>query len=203
MKTQLLFSPLNIHSDIVSLFQIYYPDAKINITSPNIFSNGTLERIIKKFIKTNNPILSMYNFVYSIESSIMTYLYFCGKLHSGKQICNISIDKKNLTYCIPENFNDKEKIVISSFLKKVEGISLINDKDNDITSLINVLPLCTNISYLMTISMTELYNVLLLSKKSNYLENNQICQSMFDSVSQKYPMLFNDNLLEVFKQGKD
>ena len=198
MKTQLLFSPLNVDVDIITLFQLYYPDAKINVSHA-----ATLEKIIKKFVKIDHPILMMYNFVFSVESSIMSYLYFSRKLQTPKKISNLNLDKMNLTYYIPESFTDKEKTLLSGILKKVESISIINDKDNDVSSLINVLPLCTNISYTITISIHELYNILISSKKSNYIENYQISQLMFDSISQKYPKLFNDSLLEVFKQNKD
>ena len=54
MKTQLLFSPLNVDVDIITLFQLYYPDAKINVSHA-----ATLEKIIKKLTREGYKLVTV------------------------------------------------------------------------------------------------------------------------------------------------
>ena len=200
MKAELKVCPTNIDTKIINTFQICYPDAKINMAYAS-----TIEKVMKKLIKNNDYILSMYNFIFTIESSVMTYLFmheFCLRNSHFKKIYNVNLDKLNLTYYMSDEFNDKEKVIISGILKKIETLSSGNDKENYIFQLLHILPLCTNITYNINISLYELYRVFLLSKH-NHKESNQLCQLMFDLVNKQYPKLFNDNLVEVFKQNKE
>jgi hypothetical protein len=197
MNIQNIYGPPNVKDHILNLCKICHPDIKIDIEKPEPY-----KRLIKKLIRSRDPILSTLFCIFSITCSFQMYDDLLAKFPN--LLCyDYQIDFDDLTLTIPETFKESHKNEMNILAKKIRTtVKTINGSLNQ-KDLELFLPMATEVKFLLLLNFLDCLRITSLV----YWQPKDIAApliiQMFDILSESYPDIFTKQTSECYCSSKE
>jgi signal recognition particle GTPase len=184
---------------ICDLMKICYPEIKSDELNKN-----EIKRLIRRLIRLKDMTLRSVHVLVEFNCPIFVYNDMCRHLREIR-FHNISFNLSDLSFEIPDKFNDKQTGQMTCLYKKVKSIiKSMTEGEIPNEDIIHILPMASMVTFYAHLDFLEIFEIISRIQRFNVHEKTtQITDEIFALVHEQFPCFFTKQNLEIFMANKE